>query len=56
MEALQTLIEDTIARDTWQKNGGEGTIGVSGSSLIVYNTLEVHQRIQSEFPGGVSMR
>lgn len=56
MEALVTLISDTIARETWQANGGEGTIGVSGSSLIIYNTLEVHQRIESEFPGGVSLR
>lgn len=56
MEALRTLIEETIARETWQANGGEGTIGFSGSSLIIYNTLEVHQRIESAFPGGVSMR
>lgn len=56
MEALVTLIEDTIARDTWQKNGGEGTIAFNGSSLIVFNTLEVHQRIESEVFGGVSMR
>lgn len=53
MEQLVELIQETIARDSWQANGGEGTISFNGSSLIVYNTLEVHQKIESAQFGGV---
>lgn len=56
MERLIELITTTIQPESWQANGGEGTIGFNGSVLLVFNTLEVHQMIEEEVIGGVRMR
>ncbi|MFH1615548.1 MAG: hypothetical protein ABIG61_10760 [Planctomycetota bacterium] len=40
------LIEESIARNTWYSTGGEGTIKVFGTQLIITQTPEVHEQIR----------
>ncbi|MGE3180567.1 MAG: hypothetical protein AB7N71_02985 [Phycisphaerae bacterium] len=45
IEELIDLIRQTIEPDSWQENGGNGSIRAFRNLLIVRNTLLVHQRI-----------
>jgi len=55
LEELRTIIEQTIAPETWDTGtagtqvGGKGRIRVYNRSLIVYNTIEVHEMIAGRF-------
>jgi len=55
MDKLVEVITTTIDPESWEQGGGLGRISYSGSMLIVYNSLEVHQRIQQDFFGGVRL-
>ncbi len=44
-EEIVNLIEDTVEPDSWYAAGGEGTIRVYGTKLIVNQTPEVHEKI-----------
>ncbi len=54
LERLRELIEQTIAPDSWDtgNTGGLGTIRPFGTSLIVRNTIEVHEMIGGTFSYG----
>lgn len=45
IETLIQLITDTVEPDSWVAGGGVGQIFPYRSSIVVYNTLLVHQRI-----------
>ena len=45
MRRLVELIEQTVEPDTWRANSGPGTIFPYQRSIIVRNTLLVHQRL-----------
>jgi hypothetical protein len=45
IQALVTLITDTVEPDTWVAGGGTGQIYAFRNLLVVYNNLLVHQRI-----------
>ncbi|MFH1748194.1 MAG: hypothetical protein ABIG44_14260 [Planctomycetota bacterium] len=45
IDTLIQLITDTVEPDSWTVNGGIGQIYPYRSSIVVYNTLLVHQRI-----------
>lgn len=52
IERLVTLITDTIEPDSWQQNGGRGSVRAFRNLLIVHNTPLVHQRIAGPVPEG----
>ncbi len=57
LQDLQTLITTAIAPQSWAGVGGAaglglGTISVYNRSLIVYNTMEVHEQIAGIFSMG----
>ena len=54
LEELRTLIEETIAPDTWDTGdiGGRGRIRIFNRALVVYNTIEVHEQIAGSFALG----
>jgi len=54
LQDLRELIEQTIAPDSWDtgNTGGLGTIRPFGTSLIVRNTIEVHEMIGGTFSYG----
>jgi hypothetical protein len=45
MEKLMTLIRDVVEPDTWRENGGNGSISAYQKTIIVRNTILVHQRL-----------
>jgi hypothetical protein len=45
MQRLVQLITDTVEPDSWVANGGTGTIQPFRTTLVVRNTLLVHQRL-----------
>jgi len=45
LQQLVELIRQTVEPDTWRENGGSGTITAFQKSIIVRNTLLVHQRL-----------
>ena len=45
IDKLIELIQDTIEPDSWQKNNGNGSIKVFNRTLVVRNTILVHQRL-----------
>ena len=59
LNQLRDLIEETIAPETWDTTGspggaaagggGRGRIRVTGHSLVVLNTIEVHEMIAGAF-------
>lgn len=49
---LKDLIEQIIMPSSWSTNGGQGQIGVFNRSLIVYNTIEVHELLSGSFAMG----
>lgn len=55
LEELRKLIEETISPETWDTGTGQGQIGGRGRirvfnrSLVVYNTIEVHEQIAGRF-------
>src|SRR5439155_27080652 len=46
-QQLITLIQNTVARDSWQSEGGPGTIDYFpvGMTLIINQTLDIHEQI-----------
>lgn len=54
LEELRELIEQIIAPDSWDTadTGGAGRIRIFNRSLIVYNTIEVHEMIAGPFSFG----
>ncbi|MFQ5489653.1 MAG: hypothetical protein ACE5GE_02925 [Phycisphaerae bacterium] len=49
IDDLIVLIEDTIEPNTWQTNGGRGTVTVYNDMLVVRNSIEVHEKIGGPF-------
>ncbi len=45
IEQLVELIRQTVEPDTWRENGGAGSITAFQKSIVVRNTLLVHQRL-----------
>jgi hypothetical protein len=45
LQQLVDLIRQTIEPDTWRENGGSGSIIAFQKSIVVRNTLLVHQRL-----------
>jgi hypothetical protein len=45
MDKLIELIQQTVEPDSWHLNGGQGTIVAFQRSLVVRNTILVHQRL-----------
>lgn len=52
IKELRDLIERVVAPESWQQGGGRGQIDVFNRSLIVYNTIEVHEMIAGQFSFG----
>jgi hypothetical protein len=54
LEELRTMIEQIIAPDSWDTSdtGGAGRIRIFNRSLIVFNTIEVHEMIAGPFSFG----
>ncbi len=52
LDDLRELIEEIIAPETWEAGGGRGRIRAYNSSLIIYNTIEVHEMIAGSFSYG----
>jgi len=46
---LRELIEDTVAPETWDSFGGQGSIRPFGKGLVVRNSIEVHEMIAGTF-------
>jgi general secretion pathway protein D len=44
-DKLIELIQDTVEPDSWQKHGGTGSIKAYQRTLVVRNTILVHQRL-----------
>jgi hypothetical protein len=55
LEELRELIEQTISPETWDTGtgqaqiGGRGRIRVFNRSLVIFNTIEVHEMISGQF-------
>jgi hypothetical protein len=45
IQQLVDLIRQTVEPDSWRENGGQGTIIAYQKSIVVRNTLLVHQRL-----------
>lgn len=45
LQQLITLITTTVEPDSWELNGGKGTIQGFKNSLVVRNTILVHQKL-----------
>lgn len=45
LEKLIDLIEQAVEPESWQKNGGTGTIFAFQRMLVIRNTILVHQRL-----------
>ncbi len=43
---LVQLIQETIAPMSWLINGGEGTISIHGTRLVISQTPQVHEQVQ----------
>lgn len=54
LEKLRELIEGVIAPESWDTSatGGAGRIRIFNRSLVVYNTIEVHEKIAGQFSFG----
>ncbi len=52
LEDLKDLIEQIIMPSSWSTSGGQGQIGIFNQSLIVYNTIEVHELLSGSFTMG----
>jgi len=53
LEKLRTKIVELIAPETWQGTGGGlGRIGIVNRSLVVVNTIEVHEQLAGMFSFG----
>ena len=52
LKELRELIEAAIAPESWTSGGGRGTINAYNQSLVVYNTIEVHEKIAGLFSYG----
>lgn len=46
---LRELIEDTVAPESWDTFGGQGSIRPFGKTLVVRNSIEVHEMIAGTF-------
>lgn len=51
LQDLRKIIEETVEPNSWDTatTGGRGRIRVFNRSLIVYNTIEVHEKIAGRF-------
>jgi hypothetical protein len=49
LQQLADMIKKTIEPDSWDDNGGRGTIRVFNCTLVVRNTIEVHEKIGGPF-------
>ena len=45
MQQLVDIIRQTIEPDSWRENGGQGSILPYQQTIIVRNTILVHQRL-----------
>jgi hypothetical protein len=45
MQKILRIIKTTISPDSWEDNGGKGTINPFNGVIVVYNTPLVHQQI-----------
>ena len=45
LEKLADLIKNTIEPESWDDNGGRGTIRIFRRSLVIRNSIEVHEKI-----------
>jgi len=45
MQKILRIIKTTISPDSWEDNGGKGTINPFNGLIVVYNTPLVHQQI-----------
>ena len=52
LEEIRTLIEDSIEPDSWDAVGGRGTIRYFNRTLVVRNSVEVHEQIAGYFALG----
>lgn len=52
IERLISLITDSIEPETWQNNGGNGSVRAFRNLLVVHNTVLVHQRLAGPVPEG----
>lgn len=54
LEELREMIEQMIEPDSWDTSdtGGAGRIRIFNRSLIVHNTIEVHEKIAGQFSFG----
>jgi hypothetical protein len=52
LKELRDLIERVVEPSSWTANGGRGQIDVFNRTLIVYNTIEVHEMIAGQFSYG----
>jgi hypothetical protein len=52
MEDLQLVIEDSIEPESWDALGGRGTIRSYNRTLVVRNSIEVHEQIAGFFALG----
>ena len=43
---LVQMIQETIAPTSWLVNGGEGTISIHGTRLVISQTPQIHEQIQ----------
>jgi len=49
LDRLRMVIQETVAPESWFENGGKGVIRVYNRSLIVSNTIEVHEQLAGWF-------
>lgn len=52
LEEIRVLIEDSIEPDSWDAVGGRGTIRYFNRTLVVRNSVEVHEQIAGYFALG----
>lgn len=45
--SLTHLITKAVAPSYWEENGGEGTLGIVGGLLVVYNTEAVNDQVET---------
>lgn len=46
-QQLERLIQGSVALESWDDQGGPGSIAISGGSLIIRQTQRVHRRVAS---------
>ncbi len=49
LEKLAEIIQETIAPESWEELGGPGVVKWFNRSLVIRNTIEVHEQIAGEF-------